>query len=275
MIKLEKKDYQKAESSLARVSINNLFARSVIKHHVDGIVHADSDSKPSAFHVVHPYGMSLLFGSTANRSFNRQFTKYMLNRTERLNRSEWLQAYPERWNHLISKMLANKLVKVSGEICVEKETSVFEFSRVLFKFDPNLFIRNKVVFRFPGINIRRTDPDVFQTMSGHVIPRFFWKDASQFSRNGIGFSAYTNNNAISTAFSSFLHGNKLEIGIETVPEFRQQGLAIATCSALIDYCLKNKLEPVWSCNLQNRGSYHLALRLGFIPVKTLPYYRLP
>ncbi len=76
------------------------------------------------------------------------------------------------------------------------------------------------------------------------------------------------------AISSFLHGDKLEIGIETLPNFRNQGLASVVCSALIDYCIANQFEPIWSCRLTNGGSYHLAVKLGFDPVASFPYYEL-
>lgn len=37
----------------------------------------------------------------------------------------------------------------------------------------------------------------------------------------------------------------------------------------------NKLtEPIWSCRLENTGSYKLAQKIGFLPTAEIPYYRL-
>ena len=78
----------------------------------------------------------------------------------------------------------------------------------------------------------------------------------------------------STAYSVFLHDDKLKLVIETVEEFRGKGFAQRSCSGMIDYCIANHYEPVWACKLENTGSYHLAQKLGFEPVLEIPFYRL-
>jgi len=66
----------------------------------------------------------------------------------------------------------------------------------------------------------------------------------------------------------------LEIGIETTKGYVRKGFALQSCSALIDYCLENKLEPVWGCKLENVGSFKLAQKLGFEPTFFIPFYKL-
>jgi len=90
----------------------------------------------------------------------------------------------------------------------------------------------------------------------------------------VGFTLVGDGELISTAFSSFRHDGKLEIGIETLEAHRGNGYAQCVCARLIDYCLEHGLEPVWSCRLGNKGSYELALRLGFEPTITRPYYEV-
>ena len=103
----------------------------------------------------------------------------------------------------------------------------------------------------------------------------FWTDAENFLKHGAGFSLFYNNELASTAYSAYVHDNFLEIGIETIEAYRGKGLAQFVCSALIDYCLQNNLEPVWSCRLENTASCKLARKLGFEPVSKRSYYRLP
>jgi RimJ/RimL family protein N-acetyltransferase len=107
-----------------------------------------------------------------------------------------------------------------------------------------------------------------------VVPKYFWKDAEHFYKSGKGFSLIYENRVASTAYSSFIHDNLLELGIETIESYRGKGFAVLTCSSLIDYCLNNNYEPVWACRLENVGSYNLAQKLGFEPTLYIPFYRL-
>jgi hypothetical protein len=71
--------YSIAEEQIKKVQINNLLARSVIEKHVTGSIFVDNILDPHTFYVVHPYGMSLLFGDHTNKEFNNQFKSYALN----------------------------------------------------------------------------------------------------------------------------------------------------------------------------------------------------
>ena len=70
---LEKEDYTKLTEPIKKVTINNLFARSVIEHKVTGKVFVDNPENPKTYYVVHPYGMTLLFGECNNEAFNSNF----------------------------------------------------------------------------------------------------------------------------------------------------------------------------------------------------------
>jgi hypothetical protein len=72
-------EYHKLIEPLKKVAINNLFARWIIEGHLPGKVYVDHMDSPSTFYVVHPYGMSLLFGECTNSDFNEKFRKYALN----------------------------------------------------------------------------------------------------------------------------------------------------------------------------------------------------
>jgi len=51
---------------------------------------------------------------------------------------------------------------------------------------------------------------------------------------------------INLNFTSARHDDKLEIGIETMVEYHGKGLGYLACAKLIEYCMDNDLEPVWS-----------------------------
>ena len=62
--------------------------------------------------------------------------------------------------------------------------------------------------------------------------------------------------------SSYTRYNEgIEIEVDTVPEERRKGLALAACAALILRCLDEGLYPSWDA--QNMNSVHLAEKLGY------------
>lgn len=274
MILLDKSAYYKVLDPLKKVRINNLFARSVVENHVAGKIYVDNHDMPATFYVIHPYGMSLLFGDSNNMKFNVAFRNYALNINKTRSNFEWMQAFPAEWDKVLHTLFQDNLVK-SSENNEGNETGIIEINtRVNFRFSTEKYLafRNKI--NPAAYQIVRTDHKIFREMRGTVVPMYFWNDADEFYNKGIGFSIFYDNQLASTAFSAYFIENKLELGIETIPEFRKMGFAELVCSAIIDYCLKNNLEPVWSCRLENKGSYHLAQKIGFEPVLEIPYYRL-
>jgi GNAT superfamily N-acetyltransferase len=214
--------------------------------------------------------MSLLFGSSENNIFNAKLANYLLNNNSRAT-YEYLQVYPSLWNKKIKELLGNKIAKPgmskSNEVITKLERVNFTFNNE--KYKPTLKIKS-ADFVFV-----KTDEVLFNEIKGTVVPYLFWRNANQFIQHSIGFTLLKNDAPISTAYAAFIHNPYLEIGIETNPKYQGMGLAQWVCSALINYSLKNSFEPVWACRADNVGSCKLAQKLGFEPIKTLPYYQLP
>lgn len=274
MILLDKSKYDAIIEPLREVTINHLFARSVLENKVNGVVFVDNMERPGTFYISHPYGMSLLFGETENADFNSSFLDYALNTFRIRDRYEWLQAYPDSWNNKISSLFGNKMIKSNDTIGNANNKMIEEHTRVNFKFNKEKYLDFKNQYRDKDYTIIRTDKEMYENINGSVIPKYFWRDAEQFYHSGVGFSLIFENKIASTAYSAFIHDDQLELGIETVEDFRGKGFAINTCSALIDYCLEKNYEPVWACRLENTGSYNLAQKLGFEPTFYIPFYRL-
>jgi GNAT superfamily N-acetyltransferase len=185
-----------------------------------------------------------------------------------------MQAYPNDWDHVLSELYNDRMIR-SEDNQENKEIGIIELNtRINFRFNYEKYISNKSVMISKDCEIVRADKDVYEKMRGSVIPSYFWDTADDFINNGVGFSLFCNNKLATTAYSAFIHDDKLELGIETMPEYRGKGYAQITCSALIDYCIENNYEPVWACRLENTGSRRLAEKLGFEVNKKIPYYRL-
>ncbi len=271
---LDKNFYELLTNHLKQVKINHLFARSVIENKIGGQVFVDNIENPKTCYVVHPYGMSLLFGDSKNSDFNTKFLNYSLNATKERDKHVWMQAYPGDWDQVLAELYGSNLIR-SAENNENRASGIVELNtRINFKFNREKYILNKTMSLPPTCAIVPTDKKLYEEMTGSVIPAYFWNSADDFIQNGIGFSLLCNKKLATTAYSAFIHDNQLELGIETVPEFRGKGFARLACSALIDYCIENDYEPVWACRLENIGSFKLAEMLGFEVDKEIPYYRL-
>ena len=274
MISLQKEQYSKLLEPIKSITNNNLFARAVAERVVEGEIFVDNVENPKSFYLLHPYGMSLLFGDSKNEAFNLAFKKYALNENRSRKIIEWMQVFPADWDAVLQDLLSDNLVSPSSEST--SSHAIEQNVRVNFKFNEEIFLRGTLANEKsdPAVEILRTDREAFEKMTGAVVPLNFWNDAEDFINKGVAFSLYYDGRLASTAFSAYLHDDKLELGIETYDEFKGKGLAYKACSALIEYCIENGFEPVWACKRDNVGSYQLAQKLGFENVKEISYYRL-
>jgi GNAT superfamily N-acetyltransferase len=271
---LNPKDYYKLVEPLQKVELNNLFARSVIENRIAGKVYVYDKINPKTFYVLHPYGMSLLFGDSGNENFNNLLLQYALNRNQSRNKSEWMQAFPASWDIVLTELFKEYVIK-SNDNHSKKETGIIELNtRLNFTFNKQRYLSSEKTIDIPGTEIVQTGQKQYREIKGTVIPSYFWKDENDFLENGIGYSLLYKGELAATAYAAFIINNKLEIGIETVDTYRGKGFAEKVCSALVDYCLPKNYEPVWACRLENTGSYKLAQKLGFEVSKEIPFYRL-
>lgn len=271
---LHKDMYHVVNQHLQQVPFNKLFAQLVVEKTVPGDIFVDDDENPTAFYVVHPYGMSLLIGNYTNSAFNIKLRDYALNNHKVRNRFEWMQAFPFEWNAVLSEILGEKLVTTTNNTD-NSECGIVELgTRVNFRFNRDKFLALEPHNLEEGAKIVATNEEQFPNITGSVVPSKFWSNYHEFNKYGKGFTVVYDNQLASTAFSAYVRGNVFEIGIETDARFFGKGFAQSVCRVLINYCLANGFEPVWACRLENVASYVLAQKLGFEPCARLPYYRL-
>lgn len=239
----------RASAALGALEMNTLFARAVLNQEVPGRAYANAEG--TTFYVVHGYGMSLLFGEPCERVLREVLRKPR-------DADEWLQVAPNGWAAHVTG-LASPLVETS--------------TRINFAFSAERYLSFRAALGPPPYPVVPAGASAFET-EGSVVPRRFWRDAARFEREGAAFALLSDGAIASLAFSAFVTTSALEIGIETAPAYRGQGLAKHACAALIDDCLTRNLEPVWACRLENAPSHRLAETLGFEPIRRLPYFRL-
>lgn len=88
-----------------------------------------------------------------------------------------------------------------------------------------------------------------------------FKDWEDFDRRGIGVVAVCNGQLAAGASSYAVYDGGIEIEIDTMPAYREKGLALACGAGLILECLKRGIYPNWDAH--DKRSARLAGRLGY------------
>lgn len=94
----------------------------------------------------------------------------------------------------------------------------------------------------------------------------YWENTEDFVNKGFGFCLIKGTDIISSIISCSVTDEKhIELSINTYEEqFRNKGFATHCAVSFIDYCLQNKLIPVWETDYDNIESQNLGLKLGFL-----------
>ena len=237
---------------------NTLMARAVLIGDANGQAYVDDEYHPAACHVVHQTGMSFLFGVPQDGEFTADLRDHLVgNRTGR-NRDQWLQAFSPSWHDELGPWLSK------GKASAHR--------RINYRLDPQQFSAAPDV---AGFDVVITPAEMLPTLGDRVAPRDYWSHPERLTKMSAAWTALINGTPAATAFASAVAGDQWEIGIETVPRFRGRGLARLACSRLIERCLADGLEVLWSCREGNTGSQELAARLGFDAIAITPYYHFP
>jgi GNAT superfamily N-acetyltransferase len=238
------------------VAISHLFASAVVAAAAPGRLWVDDLEQPRVAHAVHGYGMSLVWGPGPVGT-GHPLVAHLRDGTYR-DRDEWLQLDPRLAEH------ADAVVPAGAE----RQT------RVNLQFDEPAYRAQPVPVLPAGWLLRPMVAEDLLLPDTGVVPRDFWGTAEEFLAAGGGVCATRSGEVGAMAFTSFRVGRQLELGVQTRPEVRGLGLARAAAAALVEACLAQGLEPVWTCRKSNTASLGLAQRLGFRTTREVPYYRL-
>jgi RimJ/RimL family protein N-acetyltransferase len=252
-----------ARQALASVPINAMFAQAALD--LGAPLWSDREADARAFHVVHPYGMSFVWGPAVDEAFPLVVSHLAGQRAG----EEWLQVEP-RWTGLgwDDALGVGDASAPGGGVMTVRHT------RVNFAFDEAAHaVRRRELVPPDGWVARRATAEDFG-WPGSVVPNRFWSDAASFLAQGGGVVLTRGGELGAMAFASYRQESRMELGIETAPRWRRRGLAAAAATAMIDVALDGGLTPVWSCREDNVGSFRLATALGFTPTTRTPYYHL-
>ncbi len=125
-----------------------------------------------------------------------------------------------------------------------------------------------------GMNVHRIESEDargFEDLAESLVYNFDSLD--DFVDLGVGFGIEHEGRFVSGCSSFAISSNSLEFEIQTHPDYRRRGLALATASAMIEHCLDHGMEPCWDAH--NSMSAALATKLGFVSPRPYTAYELP
>lgn len=152
----------------------------------------------------------------------------------------------------------------------ESKDDVIEEKRYLFKYSES---KEYIESPLPdGYELKEIDNQLLKKISGKIVPSLFWNDINDFLVKGKGYCITCNNDIASWAFSAAVSTKEIDIGIETKPKYKQQGLGMIVANRMIQYTIEQAKEPVWACHYKNIASERMAEKLGFIKVSECSLY---
>lgn len=121
----------------------------------------------------------------------------------------------------------------------------------------------------PACELKRIDKALSRQVPADMSNEYFFENfhsVEDFLGRGIGYCIVHQKKIVSAATSMAQSSRAIDIEIETVPDFRKQGLATTVGARLVAYCLEQRIVPRWLA--ANPVSEKLALRLGYVRGET-------
>jgi len=113
--------------------------------------------------------------------------------------------------------------------------------------------------------LKRIDQELAEQLSSDMGNANFLENFSSvddFLERGIGYCILHQNKIVSAATSMAQSRRAIDIEVETVADYRKQGLATVVGAQLVAVCLEQGIEPRWLA--ANTASERLALKLGYV-----------
>lgn len=245
--------HQKEFCRVAKLIVNSnheLCIQSVIKGEIPGAIYTDDSEQPQSALIMTPE-CNVVVGYAGNPEFNAG-VKGKLDFNE-----DPIMCDTEEWEHHISDIHSN--------VAVKKYTRrYYQLSKLSL---PNFMelLSDKYTVEY----VYADSQDYLQYENAeHVAHWFNFTNIEDFQGYCLGAYVRTGNKIVSWCLADCMVDDKMEVGIQTDPEFRRQGLGTIAVAATVRQCLASGINQIgWHCVDSNIGSYTVAERVGFVKVK--------
>jgi RimJ/RimL family protein N-acetyltransferase len=238
----------------------NLEIKSVVEGYNPGWVFVDNVMDPQTALVWSRGIKGFYFLGDANSvDFNNSllaYIKYII--TPRVRRFELtsfeFSGTSMEWDKKLESLFMEKELNVSKQFVYRRpkelalDASEYELDEAfeLCKIDQALLNRSE-------LNLELVKDNVLE----------WWDDVNSFKKFGTGYCILHKNTAVCSCVASFYDGHEVESHIETLDEYRNQGLATVAVANFVDEARDSALGLYWDCMEKNKGSRAIAEKLGY------------
>lgn len=244
-MKLDRNEFFKVRSLIAEIEYDPNYAYSIMNNTQEGEIYVNNNEHPTSAFLKHCCGFAYPLGDPNDEEFNQQIHILLQSKQNPIN----ICLPNKEWERSILHF---------------SDLSIISRQRYYFKHDTNKF--NIKDYPLPiGYHIIPMDRDSYETLSGTVIPRYYWKSAEYFLNHGYGVCLINpEGHIVSSSFSSCIENSCMDIGIQTRVGYEGHGFATLTAAQMVQYSLDHGYTPIWGCHSQNVGSYSVAQKLKFV-----------
>jgi GNAT superfamily N-acetyltransferase len=155
-----------------------------------------------------------------------------------------------------------------------------KFMRHAIKKEPEVFDRKQLGSNVKNLPfeyaVKMIDKEIFhrtrsEEWSKDLCSQF--PSYREYEKYGLGAAILRGDELVSGAASYSVYNGGIEIEIDTKPEYRRRGLALACASKLILECLDRNLYPSWDA--ANKESVALSEKLGYHFERKYVTYSIP
>ncbi len=256
MIKLKKTEYTRAINLFEDVPWQ-LSGKAVLSGNNPGQIYLDSLKNPLYGIMLTPEGIIISGNLTGNLDNFKSWINNSLLSKEISDDSQEFTIYTSDYNEkYISDLFS------SHPLCKE------------MRYHYLLSLKNaelKAIYLPNDMTLERVSPLLIEsklnlTNMKQVKDWVFnnWGDYANFEKNAFGIIISNNDRIISWSLSDCKAGSHCEIGIHTDNDFRRQGIASKTITAMINYALELNYTSIgWHCPHDNIASFKTAEKCGF------------
>lgn len=263
----------KSISNILDECMDNIEIKAVIDGTNPGWIFVDSIEAPRTAMVWSKGIQGFYFvGDESNVEFNNCINEFIEQEIkprlikDKLTKFEF-SGETEKWDDNLKKIFRDKELNKSRQ-----------YQYKLQHYSWNLHNKRKLKDEYI---LKQIDRELFVDMDITNLEFIFseinrwWNSYDDYIERTFGYCIIFKNRIVNYCICNFVHKNFHTIGIETLDDFRRQGLSQVTTEAFVDNCMKNQLNPYWECMESNFASRSLAEKLGFYRNHIYTLYSFP
>ena len=240
MKKITESDFKQYISSAGMNTGNRVYPLSIVEGFQSGDVFVNDDDAVDSVFFWHYCGFGYITGKASNDFLNDIYALMMSGADRRL------------------------ILITDDESVVSffEDKDVQVFNRIEYRYAPGS--SGTISYNSERFRIVPIDAGNFSEIKGNIIPAFSWKSNEQFLDKGFGFVAVEGDNICAVAFSAAVSAEEVDIGVETLEDYRGNGLASALAAKMCEQITSLGKKPVWAHAESNTGSGKTAVKCGFV-----------